>query len=297
MNQFDRTYNRIIQQNNLVVEGLFGFSKNRIDPSDMSAICRKLWNDKNYNKLADKIKEYKQDKHFDNDPQAQFYYGMLLLKDLINENKLILLTKQLLLESVVTDKKEENIVQQISKKEFKQTKRKAFFGNGDALYDLAIYYYVGIPDVVEKDVQKSIEYFKKAAKKKVPEALYNLAVMYQNGDQDQFKDYIEKDEDKAFLLYKKAFENGYEEALEPYKYLLNKKKYEKAVGSNDIIKRNTTTNQAKKEKGLKCLYNAAQNGCKEAKIILNTYFKDFTNQLDLSMQTQAAYAHNVNLTR
>ena len=301
MNQFDRVYNRIIQENNLVNEGWFGFGKKKESASDKAAMCKKLWNDKNYAKLADQIKDYKKDAQFAKDPDAQFYYGMLLVKDLISEHNLILSPKFLLLEStaVKTDQEEIDTVWDISKKDYRKTLFKAKMGDKDAIYDLAVYYYVGIQDVVPQDIEKAIKLFKKAAEKGCPEAQYNLGVMYERGydrndkeHENEFQNYIQKDQDEAFKWYKRAYENGYEEAKEPYEYLLNKKKNE-SEDALDILNKKYTTSQKQINKGIEYIKLAAQGGCKEAAEFLKKHLNEIKQEADFYQQTMALYNKNV----
>lgn len=301
--KFDTLYNQILNEGNETItnQGIGDwFKKKKNNSSDKAAMCKKLWNDKNYDKLADQIKEYKKDKQFAKDPDAQFYYGMLLVKDLINESELILKTKFLLSESreVKTDQSEINTVWDISKKDYRKTLLKAKMGNKDALYDLAVYYYVGINDVVPQDIEKAIKLFKKAAKKGCPEAQYNLGVMYERGfdpkdkeHENEFQNYIQKDEDKAFIYYKRAYENGYKDAKEPYEYLLNKKKNE-AKDSLDILNKENSTNQAKVNKGIEYIKYAAKGGCKEAIEFLKKHLEEVKNQRDFYDQTMALYNKN-----
>ena len=66
MNKFDRTYNRIIKQyvdKDIIEQGLFDiFKKKDKDSADVkSAYCMKLWNDKNYQKLAKELVKYKKE--------------------------------------------------------------------------------------------------------------------------------------------------------------------------------------------------------------------------------------------
>lgn len=301
MDKFTQTYLNLINQSNLQNEGIGDWFKKKDNSKDKAAMCKKLWNDKNYSKLADEIRQYKKDAQFKKDPDAQFYYGILLVKDLINENKLILLPKALLLESteVKTDQKEIDIVWDITKKDYRKTLFKAKMGNKDALYDLAVYYYVGIQDVVPQNIEKAIKLFKKAAEKGCPEAQYNLAVMYERGydpedkeHENQFQKYIEKDEDRAYLLYKKAYENGYEDAKEPYEYLLNKKKNEEK-DTLDILNKENSMNQVKIDKGIEYIKLAAQGGCEEAINFLKKHLNELKAQKDFFNQTMALYQKNL----
>ena len=69
---------------------------------------------------------------------------------------------------------------------------------------LAICYYNGTG--VEKDEQKAVEWYKKAAEQGYASAQFNLAVCYENGTG------VEKDEQEAVEWYKKAAEQGYASA-------------------------------------------------------------------------------------
>ena len=301
MDKFTQTYLNLINQNNLQSEGIGDWFKKKDNFKDKAAMCKKLWNDKNYSKLADEIRQYKKDAQFKKDPDAQFYYGILLVKDLINENKLILLPKALLLESteVKTDQKEIDTVWDITKKDYRKTLFKAKMGNKDAIYDLAVYYYVGIQDVVPQNIEKAVKLFKKAAEKGCPEAQYNLAVMYERGydpedkeHENQFQNYIEKDEDKAYLLYKKAYQNGYEDAKEPYEYLLNKKKNEEK-DALDILNKENSMSQVKIDKGVEYIKLAARGGCEEAINFLKKHLDELKAQKDFFNQTMALYQKNL----
>lgn len=299
MNKFDRTYNRIIKQyvdNDVIEQGLFDiFKKKDKDSADVkSAYCMKLWNDKNYQKLAKELVKYKKEnkKEFSNDPQAIFYYGVMLLKDLISESKLNLLGKGLLLESkaVKTDQEQMDIVSHdIDKKHLKKIVRKAKFGDADAIYDLAICYYVGVPDLLKQNVQKAVKLFKKAAKKGCAEAQYNLGVMYEKGydrkdkeHQNEFENYIQKDEDLAYKYYARALQNGYEDAREPLEYLLTKKKNEKADTKD---KPQNFTNSIKRlKKGLEYIQIAAKAGLEEAKAFLEKYKDELEQKQSMFIQ-------------
>lgn len=303
-NKFDNLYNKIIieqKEAGILNESFFGFRKKKEEMKDRAAMCKKLWNDKNYSKLADQIKEYKKDAQFAKDPDAQFYYGMLLVKDLINESQLILKTKFLLTEStaVKTDQDEIDTVWNISKSDYRKTLFKAKMGNKDAIYDLAVYYYVGIDNVVPQNIEKAIKLFKKAAEKGCPEAQYNLGIMYERGfdskdkeHENEFQNYIKKDQDEAFKWYKRALDNGYEQAKEPYEYLLNKKKNENKEG-NDILSRENSTSQVKINKGIEYIKQAARGGCQEAAEFLKKHLDELKAQKEFFDQTMALYDKNV----
>lgn len=308
MNKFDRTYNRIIKQyvdNDVIEQGLFDiFKKKDKDSADVkSAYCMKLWNDKNYQKLAKELVKYKKEnkKEFSNDPQAIFYYGVMLLKDLISESKLNLLGKGLLLEStaVITNQEQMDIVHHdIDKKHLKKIVRKAKFGNADAIYDLAICYYVGVPDLLKQNVQKAIKLFKKAAKKGCAEAQYNLGVMYEKGydvkdkeHQNEFEEYIEKDEDLAYKYYAKALQNGYEDAREPLEYLLTKKKNE----SKDVKEKRQefTSSVNRMKKGIQYIQVAADAGLEEAKEFLDKHLLQIKEKMETFIDINKQYAKNL----
>lgn len=306
MNQFEKEYRRIINEyknDNLIEQGIFDFFKKKDKDSAnvKSNYCNKLWNDKNYKKLAEEIKSYKKNNKndFSKDPNAIFYYGVLLLKDLIQENRLNLNAKSLLLESkaVQTDQEEVDVVHfDIDKKHLRKIILKAKLGNKDALYDLAIFYYVGIPDLLSQNMQKAIKLFKKAAEKGCAEAQYNLGVMYERGydrkdkeHENQFEHYIHKDEDEAYKWYAKAVQNGYEDAKEPLKYLLNKKKLENDPKIKHISQKEYTTNISKLRKGMQYVKIAAENGCEEAKKYVNEYFGQLRDILNYFIDIDTDY--------
>ena len=240
-------------------------------------------------------------KKFSNDPQAIFYYGVMLLKDLISESKLNLLGKGLLLEStaVKTDKEQMNVVHHdIDKKHLRKIIRKAKFGNADAIYDLAICYYVGVPDLLDKDIQKAIKLFEKAAKKGCAEAQYNLGVMYEKGydtkdeeHQNEFEEYIEKDEDLAYKYYAKALQNGYEDAREPLEYLLTKKKNE----SKDVKEKRQefTSSVNRMKKGIQYIRVAADAGLKEAKEFLDKHLLQIKEKMESFIDIDKQYTKNL----
>lgn len=308
--KFNNLYNKIIteqKESYLLNEGWFGFGKKKESANVKSSYCKKLWNDKNYDELVKQIREYKKDKQFNKDPDAVFYYGVLLLKDLIEENRLLLVPKCLLLESkaVQTDQKELDVVHfDIDKKHLRKIMRKAKFGNKDALYDLAVFYYVGIPDLLPQNMQKAIKCFKKAADKGCAEAQYNLGVMYERGydrkdkeHENEFENYIQKDEDLAFKYYTKALQNGYEDAREPYEYLLNKKKLENNSKVKTIDYVDYTTNISKLKKGMQCIKVAANAGCEEAKKYMNDHFQQLKEILDYFIDTDKIYNQNLNKSK
>lgn len=337
MNQFDKLYKQILNEcNNKDIIDQWSFKQGwnnvknvfkkkkpeeKKPVENRSRMCKKLWNEKNYTKLADEIKLYKKEKQFAKDPDAQFYYGMLLIKDLINENKLVLHTKNLLLETVTTDKAEEDEIKSISEKNLNEIYNKAKQGDKDALYNMAVCYYTGIPYVLNKDIKRAIVYFIRAAKKGCPEALYNLGVIYENGDKYGEKDYPSQDEKYALKCYKYAVKLGYKEAEEPYKYLLNKlyegnkgqaddeekkegwertleleidqpkdkvkifndKEYRKTSSSDnhDIVKLKNTLDMNKLTKGLKYIQHAANYGCEEAKIFVDRDLKKIQRERNI----------------
>lgn len=79
---------------------------------------------------------------------------------------------------------------------FKATKITAETGNVEAMKVLGDFYYEGF--VVEKDVAKAIENWKKAAEKDNKDALYKLSVLYYSGTE------VEPDEDYALDCLKKS---------------------------------------------------------------------------------------------
>lgn len=73
-------------------------------------------------------------------------------------------------------------------------------GDANAMYKMGWAYDMG--SGVIKDYQKAMEWYKKAVDKGYYFPLNNMAVMYENGEG------VEKDENKAFELYKEAAEKG-----------------------------------------------------------------------------------------
>ena len=69
-------------------------------------------------------------------------------------------------------------------------------GDADAQCNLGVCYQYGTG--VEKDEQKAVEWYKKAAEQRYANAQYSLGVCYNNGTG------VEKDEQKAVEWYKKA---------------------------------------------------------------------------------------------
>lgn len=61
---------------------------------------------------------------------------------------------------------------------------------------------------IKKDVIKARYWYEKAAEQGIPEAQFNLAVMYENGVAD-----LKKDHDKAMDLFEKACEGGVEHPI------------------------------------------------------------------------------------
>lgn len=79
--------------------------------------------------------------------------------------------------------------------------------NGRKTYNLVVNYLNGTGGV-EKNPEKAIRLFQKAAENGVASAMYNLGLCYYNGDG------VEKDLAKAVEWYQKAAENGDANALE-----------------------------------------------------------------------------------
>ena len=75
-------------------------------------------------------------------------------------------------------------------------------GDSSAMYYLSSVYFRGIPDVVEANNAMAIDLLKKAAKRRVPEALFALAWQHESGT------HIQVDHREAVSLYQAAADSG-----------------------------------------------------------------------------------------
>ena len=103
-------------------------------------------------------------------------------------------------------------------KEYLQLLRKlAYRGNLEAQYDLAQHYedmgVMGYPNPYH-NIRKKFYWYSKAANKNHPEALNNLANMYEKGE------FCKQDIKKALELFEKAANSGISYMVENYKLLL-----------------------------------------------------------------------------
>ena len=103
-------------------------------------------------------------------------------------------------------------------------KKAADFDNVDAMYKLADMYYYG--ESVDKDLVKASEYYKKAADNGHVEAMIALAGMYYNGKGG------EEDLVKAREYFKKAADNGHVKAMSALAYMY----YNGEGGDKDLVK-------------------------------------------------------------
>ncbi len=87
----------------------------------------------------------------------------------------------------------------------KKIEEKAFEGNAEAQHDLAAIYTAGHGGV-EQDFKKAAFWFQKSAEKGIPNAQYNLGVLYHKGLG------VKKNLDKALQLYRAASYQGHPEA-------------------------------------------------------------------------------------
>lgn len=295
--KFNTLFDKIITEQkeaNILNEGFFGFG-NKSEAKEISQLCKQNWAEHDYVKLQEHLKQYKRKytKQFNNDGDAKFYYGMMMIKNLIHENRMILRFKSIISEAKVGDDMDDPDVYQslkdLTRDDVKRIKHKALFGDPDSLYELAICYYLGgyenkeknIKPVIRKDIKKAIKYFRKAAEKGVPEAQYNLGVMYENGreqgtpQENEFQNYINKDEQEALKWYFRASKQGYEPATENYNRL---SKQRKETGKSedkwkDIEELDNTTDQETLRKGLQYIKDARENS-KEA---FNWWSKNWEN--------------------
>ena len=81
---------------------------------------------------------------------------------------------------------------------------KAAKGNsGEAYYILGNMRSVGIEGILEKDIKQAKKHYEKAEELNVADAKYKLAALYYEGSEE-----IPQDYDKAFKLYKEAYDKG-----------------------------------------------------------------------------------------
>lgn len=280
--KFDNLYNKIIieqKEAGIIKEGFFGLG-DKTASKEKSALCKQNWDEQNWPELISNITQYKRKykKQFNKDADAKFYYGMLMLKNLVHESKLNLSFKSIICEAKVeSDIDEADVkegIENLSVKDIRKLKRKALLGNKDAIYDLAICYYVG-KEGAPKNIEKAVKLFKKAALKGVPEAQYNLGVMYANGgekgveQENEFQSFIEKDEKAALKWFYQASQNGYKPAKEAYDNIMKQRKEEgKEESQGKLEDAEFTTDKNTLNNGLQYIIDAAQAGCKEARVWL-----------------------------
>ena len=84
---------------------------------------------------------------------------------------------------------------------------------GNALFCVGAYYREGIPGVIQKDVAKAFDYFRRAANFNNPVAQHNVGVCYERGDG------VVQSFTEALKWYRKAAENGYEKSRKAIKTL------------------------------------------------------------------------------
>ncbi|WP_305369381.1 SEL1-like repeat protein [Photobacterium leiognathi] len=87
----------------------------------------------------------------------------------------------------------------------KRFQRAAELGNSDAMFNLAIIYMDG--QAVEQSDEKAIEYFQRAAVLGNSDAMFNLAIIYMNGQG------AEQSDEKAIEYFQRAAENGNSDAM------------------------------------------------------------------------------------
>lgn len=281
--KFTNLYNQIITEQKeagIIKEGFFSFG-DKSASKEKAILCKQNWAEKNWPELISNITQYKKKykKQFNNDADAKFYYGMLMLKNLVHESKLNLSFKSIIceakVESDIDDPDVKEGLENLSVKDVKKLKRKALLGNKDAIYDLAICYYIGGP-VTPKNIEKAVKLFKKAAEKGVPEAQYNLGVIYANGrqteeytkdseDKNEFEDFVRKDEKEALKWFYQAATNGYGPAKEAYNSIKSQQKKEgREENQGKLEDADYTSDKDTFKNGLQYIIDAAKQGCKEA---------------------------------
>lgn len=276
--KFTNLYNQIITEQKeagIIKEGFFSFG-DKSASKEKAILCKQNWAEKNWPELISNITQYKKKykKQFDKDADAKFYYGMLMLRNLVHESRLNLSFKSIICEAKVSDDLNDPDVREslenLTLKDVKKLKRKALLGNKDAIYDLAICYYIG-GDATPKNIEKAVKLFKKAAEKGVPEAQYNLGVIYANGSEEgveqenDFQSFIKKDEKEALKWFYQAASNGYGPAKEAYDHIKSQRKDAgKEENHGKLEDAEYTSDKTSFKNGLQYIIDAARQGCKEA---------------------------------
>ena len=121
---------------------------------------------------------------------------------------------------------------------------------GSILTEMGVLYYNGNSEInVKKDVNAAIGFFNKALKFNDPVAIYNMGILYRDGEG------VESDNAKARDLFKQAAELGYPDAQSEYGRLL----YFKDENINE---------------GFEWLKKASENGSQSARFLLACIYFD-----------------------
>lgn len=121
---------------------------------------------------------------------------------------------------------------------------------GNTLTELGIYYNNGNSELhIKKDVKTAIDYYNKAMKYDNPVAIYNLGILYRDGED------VEKDNAKALELFKQAADLGEVDAQSEYGRMLY-------------------FEQENMKEGFEWLKKASENGSQSARFFLACIYFD-----------------------